>query len=120
MTFGAHGWRSITPRAAITWARSAAFQSPGRVGQLDLADDHVRDAIEDLVLVPDVAVERHRIDAELLAEPAHAQGVDALAIGEVDGSPKDALLGQGRPTVRARFQLVYHLTSRRRVAMFTV
>ena len=93
---GAHGWRSITRRAAIACSRRAAFQSSPGGGSLDLADDDLDDAIEQVVLVADVAVEGHRVDAELLAELAHAQRLDAAPIGEVDGGPKHALAGQRR------------------------
>ena len=55
---------------------------PARRRSLDLADDDLDDAIEQVVLVADVAVERHGIDAELLAELAHAQRLDAASIGE--------------------------------------
>ena len=41
--------------------------------QVDLAEDEVDDAVEDLVLVGEVVVEGHRLDAELLAELAHAE-----------------------------------------------
>ena len=54
------------------------------------------DAVEQVVLVPDVAVERHRVDAQLLAELAHAQGLEAAAVGELDGGPEHALAGQRR------------------------
>ena len=62
-------------------------------------------------LLADVAVERHRIDAELLAELAHAQGLDAAPIGEIDGSPKHTLPGQGRAGFRAFTRSNCHLTS---------
>ena len=52
--------------------------------------------VEQVVLVPDVAIERHRIDAELLAELAHAQRLDAASIGEIDGGLEHSLLAQWR------------------------
>jgi hypothetical protein len=39
--------------------------------------------------------ERHRLDAEFLAEPAHRQGIDAISVCEVDGGTEDALASQG-------------------------
>ena len=81
------------PRAAITCARRA-FQSCRR-RIVDLADDDVDDAVEQVVLVADVAVEGHRLDAELLAELAHAQGLDPAPVGEVDRGPEHALLVSG-------------------------
>ena len=96
MTGRAHGWRSITRRAAITCSRSAGFQWPVRLDALDLADDDLDDAVEQVVLAPDVPVERHGIDAELLAELAHAQALDAVPIGERHGDAEHAVPGQGR------------------------
>ena len=95
-TRGAHGWRSITRRAAIAWARIASFQSADGSGCSISATTASTRPVEQVVLVPDVTVEGHRLDPELLAELAHAQGLDAVAIGEVDGGPKHALLGQRR------------------------
>jgi Domain of unknown function (DUF4386) len=48
----------------------------------DLADGELDDAVQDRVLVGHVLVQRHRLDAELLAEPAHGQRFDAAGIGE--------------------------------------
>ena len=66
-------------------------------GWLDLPDHDVDDAVEDVLLVPDVVVERHRVDTEDLAELAHADGVTAASIGEVEGSLKHPLLAQREP-----------------------
>jgi hypothetical protein len=38
--------------------------------QLDLAEDDIDDAVEDLALVGDVVVDRHRCDAEFCGERA--------------------------------------------------
>src|SRR4029453_5894280 len=64
-------------------------------GQFDLAEDRVDHAVEEVVFVGDVVVERHRGAAELLAELAHAEGLDAVSVGEVDGGAQDTLSGQG-------------------------
>ena len=50
-------------------------------GQLDLAEDEVDDAVDELVLVGEVVVKGHRLDAELLAQLAHAEGLEATLIG---------------------------------------
>ena len=97
---------------------------------LDLIEDGIDEAVEDVFLVPDVSVEGHRIDAELLAELAHAEGFDAAPIGEVDRGLEHALLGQGRTSLGFRSCLTHHLdrstsilpralTRRHRPAMFT-
>jgi hypothetical protein len=65
-------------------------------GRLDLAGDEVDDAVQDLVLVGDVAVQRHRLDTEILAEPAHAQALDAALVRQRDRGAQHALSVQGR------------------------
>ena len=51
---------------------------PVRAGyrHIDLAEDEVDDAVEDSLLVGEVVVERHRLDAERLAELAHAERLE--------------------------------------------
>ena len=58
---------------------------------VDLAEDRLEQAVEQVVLVADMAVERHRVDAELLAELAHAQGLDSASIRELDRDEEDSL-----------------------------
>ena len=65
----------------------------------DLADDDVDHAVEQVLLAADVGVERHGLDAEILAEPAHADRFDALPIGEVDGGLQDTRPVQRDPPV---------------------
>src|SRR4029453_2345463 len=77
-------------------------------GQFDLAEDRVDHAVEEVVLVGDVVVERHRGAAELLAELAHAEGLDAVSVGEVDGGAQDTLSGPGGPGIGARTGLLGH------------
>ena len=62
---------------------------------LDLGPDEVDDAVEELVLVGEVVVDRHRLDAELLAELAHAEGLEAALIGDSEGGLQDELTRQG-------------------------
>ena len=64
-------------------------------GGQDLADDDLDDAVQDRILVGDVVVERHRLDAELVGEVAHRQRVDAARVGEFDGRAQHPLPGQG-------------------------
>ena len=51
-------------------------------GQFDLAEHDVDHAVEEFALVGDVVVERHRLDAEGLAELAHAQRRDSVLVSE--------------------------------------
>src|SRR6202035_206033 len=64
-------------------------------GQIDLAEHDIDHAVEHVDLVPDMAVEGHRLDPELMAQLAHAERFDAVPIGEADGGPQDPLPRQG-------------------------
>jgi hypothetical protein len=57
-------------------------------GQRDLGEHQVDHAVEDVALVGDVVIERHRFDAECLREPPHGHGVDPLRVGEFDGASR--------------------------------
>ena len=73
---------------------------PSPVWHRDLADDAVRHRVEQVVLAAHVGVERHRLDPELLAEPAHADRLDPVAIGKVDGSRDDPFAGERCATLQ--------------------
>ena len=49
------------------------------------------DPVEHVVLVLDVVVEGHRLDAELAADPAHRDGVEALGVHDPQGRLDHAL-----------------------------
>ena len=69
----AQRWRLSASRVEIARRRIAVFQSTSVVGSFDLAEDDVDHAVEKLLLVWDVVVERHRAGAELVREPADRQ-----------------------------------------------
>ena len=77
------------------------------VGELALGDDdlghhrvaHQRDQ---LVLVADVVVERHRPGAEALGDAAHRDGVEAFGVGDLDRRAGDVGAGVGG-AARGRF-----------------
>ena len=79
-----------SPRARPGPGRAASPSSHRRAGPVDLADEDLDDAIQQVVLVPDVTVERHRLDAELLAELAHAERIEPASVGELDGGQEHA------------------------------
>jgi hypothetical protein len=100
--FGSSTWR---PR----WSSSSRHGSPGSTSCLSgsrrsewigLADDRVEDAVQALVLVRNVLVERHRHDAEFLRKPPHADRVDAGVVREHDGGAHYPPLGDGPATGR--------------------
>ena len=62
--------------------------------QLDLAEDEVDDAVQDPLLVGEVVVERHRLDAERLTELAHAERLEPALIGELQRGLEHPLPGQ--------------------------
>ena len=75
----------------------------GAVGaDRDLADHGIGHAVQEVVLVAHVRVEGHRLDAQLLRELAHADGLDAVAVGELDGGRHHPLPGQLGAAFRAR------------------
>jgi hypothetical protein len=63
----------------------------------DLAPRCVHDAVQDVVLVGDVVVQRHRLDPELLGELAHAERFDPAFVGKSDGRAQHTLAAQGDP-----------------------
>jgi hypothetical protein len=64
-------------------------------GHVDLAEDDLDHAVEEVVLARDVVVERHRLDAELLREPAHRQGPEAAFVCDGDRGTQHPLAAQG-------------------------
>ena len=72
-------------------SRTALFQSRSALRRVDLADDEVDHAVEQFVLVRDVLVQRHRDDAQLLGQVAHADRVDPAAVGHRHGGGQHAL-----------------------------
>ena len=67
---------------------------------LDLGDEDVDHSVEDVLLVVHVVVERHRLYAERFGEVAHAERLEPLAVGEVDGGAQDALPAQREAGLR--------------------
>ena len=63
--------------------------------ELDLVQHEVDDAVQDVVLVPDVVVQRHRFHPERLAEPAHGHRLDPARVREANGGVEDSIPVQG-------------------------
>ncbi len=59
------------------------------VVRLHAGDEAVHHAVEELLLAGDVAVERHRLDAEGLPEAAHRQPREALLVDVGDRGVED-------------------------------
>src|SRR5260221_13879642 len=70
----------------------------GREGRLDLHHEPVDDRGEDLLLGPDVAVERHDADGAPLRQPAHGDGLEAFVANDFGGHVDE--LVQRDPPVR--------------------
>src|SRR5580765_7794845 len=86
-----------------------APSSAGR-GQVDLAEDDVDDAVEDLVLVLDVVVDRHRLDAELLGQGPDGQGREAVGIRDRDRATQHAVAAEARASATAGCGWIRHET----------
>jgi len=75
----------------IALLRTAWSHSPPGGGQLALREHEVEEAVDQLVLVGHGVVERHRLEAELLAELAHRQRLEAVLVDEDEGGLEDPL-----------------------------
>ena len=64
-----------------------------RIDDRDLAQDDIAQPVEQVVLVADVAVQRHGIDAERLAQAPHAQPLEAALVGEPRPPPRGSARG---------------------------
>src|SRR6476660_1919132 len=64
--------------------------------ELDLAEDDVDERGEDLVLVGDVVVDRHRLGAELLRQRADGERSQTAGVGDRERGLDHALAGQPR------------------------
>ena len=72
------------------------------VAGLDLGGEAVGEALEQRRAVGDVAVERHRLDAQLAGDAAHRQRVGALAVEQRQGGRQDRLARElGGPSASA-------------------
>ena len=60
-------------------------------GVEELRVDVVTDPLEQVFLIPNVVVERHRLDAELPTHPAHRDRVETLGIHDLEGGLDDPL-----------------------------
>ena len=67
------------------------------IGQLDLAEHEVDQPVEDLVLVGDVVVDRHRLDAELLGQRPDRQRRQAAGVGDGERAAHDPVPAQRLP-----------------------
>ena len=83
-------------------------------GRLDLAEDDVDHPVEEVVLVGDVVVERHRLDPELLGELAHRQLLRPALVGQGDRGAQHALSAERRPSPRGVLGLHGLVVLRRR------
>jgi len=75
---------------------------PVRGGWVDLAEDDVDHPVEEVRLVGDVVVERHRLDFELLGELAHRQLLGPALVGQDDRRTQDAVSVERHPFARGR------------------
>ena len=60
------------------------------------AEQTTRDSVQQRCLAGEVPIERHRLDTQLAAQPAHAQLVEAILVDIAERGVHDAGAGQGR------------------------
>jgi hypothetical protein len=96
-------------RPAVTAQDRTGRESPCAHGRLptadggrqaDLAEHDVDHPVQEVALTSHVVVQRHRLDPEDLAEPAHAEGADAAFVGEGDRGLEYLVAAQRRPPGR--------------------
>src|SRR5262249_18983974 len=63
--------------------------------RLGLGEHEVEDPVEQVVLVRDVVVERHRLETEELAELPHRHRLDAVLVRELERGAQDAVAAEG-------------------------
>ena len=66
---------------------------------VERVEQATRHQVEEVVLVPDVSVERHRRDTELRGEPSETDGIKTVRIGHLQGRVNDRI---GRECVSGR------------------
>ena len=103
----AFGWASairLTPCARR--CRKSCHPSCGRVEDdlvgADAGHEGLHHGVEELLLARDVAVQRHRLDAELLPEPTHGEAGQAVGVDELQRGLDDPVATEGDPRRRRR------------------
>ena len=93
-TWSIHGWRRIRVAAAASEPRELRRASRPSALRRILAVDGVEHQLEQLGLAGDVAVERHRADAEAFGDPPHRRRLEPFGVGQLDRRGDDPLDGQ--------------------------
>jgi hypothetical protein len=73
-----------------------------RIRKRVLTHHRIEELSDEVFLVGDMVVERHRLDAEILAEPAHGERLDPVLIGERHGGGDHPRPGQRSAPLLAR------------------
>src|SRR4249919_2023746 len=79
--------QEAAPRARAGAALLGPFASLRR--ELEAGHHPVADALQEVVLVPHVVVERHRLGADLAGDPAHGDRIESLGVHDVQGRLDD-------------------------------
>jgi hypothetical protein len=99
--------QEATPRAGT----SPAVLRPvlDGIGKLEPCHDVLTDPIEQVFLVLDVVVERHRFDADLASHPPHRDGVEAFLVHDPESGFHHAI---AREWLSASYLVHFHVLSR--------
>ena len=65
--------------------------------QEDLGHDRVGHQGQELLLGPDVVIQRHGAGSELGGQAAHRERIDAFGVGDVHGGTSDLFASEARP-----------------------
>ena len=85
-----------------------------RVGERDVREDVVDHPVEDVVLVVDVVVERHSLDAQVGPELAHREILEPVLVGVGHGGFDDPFPVERSPRGGGHTYIVSHLILQRR------
>ena len=67
------------------------------IGEFELRHDVLADPVEEVLLVLDVVVQRHRLDADLAGDPPHRDGLEALLVHDPESRLDHAIAGERLP-----------------------
>ncbi len=96
------GWLRSTWRHVRAASRARSSHGPSVPGIHEQREHVLADAVQQIVLVPHVVVEGHRLDPELAADPPHGDGVQTLRVHDPERRLDDPVARELLPVFRSR------------------